>query len=120
MSEIWKPSALPPKPNFRRTPDSRDPIKIRLPTPQLRLRLNVTLVSERRFPRPQHVAHRIARDPQIARDLPDRLALDKMLAPYSAHRLHNQHPPTPAPAQSRQPNNPGSGGSIFHAETHSR
>src|SRR3954468_23186963 len=36
-----------------------------------------TLVSERRFPRPQHLAHRIARDPQIARDLLDRLALDK-------------------------------------------
>jgi hypothetical protein len=36
---------------------------------------------------------RDARHLQVPRDLPDRLAFDKMLAPNPADRLHCQHPP---------------------------
>jgi hypothetical protein len=46
----------------------------------------------------QHAVH----DPAMlfaSRDFLDRLALDKMLAPYPTDRLHNQHPPPPAHAK---------------------
>ena len=46
------------------------------------------------------LAHCVARQLQVARDLPDRLALNEMLAPYPTDRLHNQHPPPPASRQS--------------------
>src|ERR1019366_9555306 len=104
------------------------PIQIGLPTSQFGLRLNVTLIGKRRLPRAQNLAHGVARHPQVARDLLDRLALGKMFPPYPPDRLHNQHPPTPASERSRQPSNQRSGGqfwtpiprlrgSIFHAET---
>jgi hypothetical protein len=63
--------------------------------------------------RPQDLANRIAGQSQIASDLFDRFALNKVLAPYPSDRLHNQHPPPPASRQSGQPNKPIIGGSIW-------
>jgi hypothetical protein len=48
---------------------------------------DVPLVLERRLARPQNLADRIAGHLQVPRDLPDRLAFDKMLAPNPADRL---------------------------------
>ena len=56
------------------------------------------------------------RDAQVACDLLDRLAVNRVLTPYSTDRLHNQHPPPPASCQSRQPNKSKIGGSILDAD----
>src|SRR3954466_3251754 len=61
----------------------------------------------------QDLANCVARQPQVASDLPDRPALDKVFAPYSTDRLHNQHLPPPASRQSRQPINRKSGGQFW-------
>jgi hypothetical protein len=53
-------------------------------------------VRERGCSRSQNLAHRVARHLQLAHDLLNRLAPDKVLAPDPADRLHNQHPPPPA------------------------
>ena len=66
------------------------------PPPQLRPRLDVPLVLERCLPRPQHLADRVPGHLQVPGDLLDRLALEEMLAPNPANRLHCQHPPPPA------------------------
>ena len=70
-------------------------LEIGLPAPELGPRLHLTLVSKRGLARAQHLANRVARDLQVAGDLLDRLALDQMLPPYPADRLHNQHPRRP-------------------------
>src|SRR5438477_1012034 len=72
------------------------PVKIGVPQPQLRPRLYYPHVRERGCSRSQNLAHRIARHLQLAHDLLDRLAPDKVLTPDPADRLHNQHPPPPA------------------------
>src|SRR6516165_9059647 len=71
------------------------PIEIGLPPSQPGPRLDLPLVRKRCLPRAQDLADRIARDLQVTGDLLDRLALDQMLAPYPADRLHNQHPRHP-------------------------
>ncbi len=72
------------------------PIKIDVPRPQLRPRLHHPDVLERGRSRTQNLAHRVPRHLQLAHDLLDRLASDKVLAPDPPDRLHNQHPPPPA------------------------
>src|SRR5205085_7925911 len=67
-----------------------------VPQPQLRPRLYYPHVRERGRSRPQNLAHPVARHLQLAHDLLDRLAPDKVLTPDPADRLHNQHPPPPA------------------------
>ena len=94
----------------------QQPIKFLFPSAQLRARLHLALIGKRRLLRPQNLPNRVAGQPQVAGDLLDRLALDKMLAPYPTDRLHNQHPPPPASRQSRQPNKPKIGGSILDAD----
>lgn len=44
----------------------------------------------------RHFVNRVARDPQLARDLLDRFTLDKMATPKPAGPLHNQYPRTSA------------------------
>src|SRR5262249_41372466 len=70
--------------------------EVRRPSAELRPRLHLPLVLEGRLFRAQHLAHRVPRYPQLPRHLPDRLALQKVLAPYPTDRLHRQHPPRPA------------------------
>src|SRR5262249_46513051 len=65
----------------------------RTPPPQLRTRLNLALVPELRLTRAQHLAHDLARNPQIPRDRLDRLPLNQMRAPDLRNRLHDQHSP---------------------------
>ena len=106
------------QPFARRVPDvlRQQPVELRLPAPELGARLNLPLIRKRRLPRPQHLANRVARYLQVARDLLDRLALDQMLASYPADRLHNQHPPPPTSYRSRQPSRPRFRGSILDAD----
>ena len=59
---------------------------------QLPMRLLGPLIVERGLARPQNLAHRVARQPQLPRDRPGALALRKMLSPDLRNRLHNQHP----------------------------
>jgi hypothetical protein len=86
------------------------------PRPELRPRLDLAVIRKRCLPRSQDPPHSVARQMQGPRDLLDRLPLAQMLAPYPSDRLHNQHPPPPAPRQSRQPIKPRIGGSILHAD----
>src|SRR5262249_14129845 len=51
------------------------------PATQLRSRLDFTFVLKASLSRSQDLAHRIARHPEIPRDLLDRLALDQALTP---------------------------------------
>ena len=64
------------------------------PSAQLRSRLDLTFVLERRLSRPQHLADRVPGHLQVPGDLLDRLALEEMLAPNPPNRLHCQHSPT--------------------------
>jgi len=95
----------------------QQPIEFPFPSSQLRARLHLALIGKRRVVRPQNFPNRIAGKLQGAGDLPDRLTLDKMLAPYPTDRLHNQHPPPPASRQSGHPIKPENGGSILDADT---
>ena len=70
-------------------------IQLIRPRTQLGSRLGPQVVAECRRIRPDHLAHRVARDLQIPLDRLDRLALDKMLTPNPRNRLHNQHPRHP-------------------------
>src|SRR5439155_2641241 len=102
------------------------------PPAQLRPRLDVPVVRERRRPRPHHLADRIPRHAEIPSDLLDRLALEKIFTPNPANRLHRQHPPLPASDPTRAAHHaswqggqlwtpiPPIRGSRLHAETQSR
>jgi len=69
-------------------------VELSRPSSQLRPRLDGALVFERRLPGSQHLADRVPGHPEVPRNLPDRLALDEVLAPNPRNRLHDQHPPT--------------------------
>jgi hypothetical protein len=106
------------QPLSRRRFDVRrqQPIELLFPSSEFRARLHLTLIRKRRLVRAQDLTNRIAGQPQVACDLLDRLALDKILAPYPTDRRHNQHPPPPASCQSRQPNKSKIAGSILDAD----
>src|ERR1700738_4534900 len=72
------------------------PVEIAVPCSQLRPRLHHPHVLKGRRSRSQNLPHRVPRHLQLTRDLLDRLALNTVLAPDPADRLHNQHPPSPA------------------------
>jgi hypothetical protein len=103
-------------------------VELRRPSPELRPRLDLALVLERRLARSQHPPDRVAGDPEVPGDLPDRLALDEVLAPYPRNRLHDQHPLTTRSESKREACDgytsggqfwtpiPRLRGSIFHAE----
>src|SRR5262249_7224940 len=87
------------------------------PSTQLRSRLDIPLVLECGGARPQYFADRIAGHLQVPCNLPDGLALDEMLAPNSADRLHCQHSPSlSAPNRSKQRIRPIFRGSILDAD----
>src|SRR5438477_9465438 len=93
-------------------------IELGRPPPQLRPRLNVTLVLERCLPRPQYLADRVPGHLQIPGNLPDRLALDKVLAPNPAKSSPlSAFPPTTCSNQSKQRIRPDCRGSILDADT---
>ena len=62
------------------------------PRPDLRLRLNPTLILKRRLARTNDLPHDLPRNAQLAADRLDRLPLDKLGAADLRNRLHNQHP----------------------------
>ena len=102
------------------------------PRPQLRQRLDLALVAVRGLITPNHLAHRVLRNPQIPCDLLDRNAPHQMIPTDPRNRLHNQHlPHLVCPNNevcSRAQNQGGqfwtpitpNRGSIFHAEQHSQ
>ncbi len=111
-------------------PDQREPLARRLlavlleqafqilrPAPEFGPRLNLALIIEGCLARAQYLADRIARKPQLARNLLDRFAFDKMLTPNPANCLHNQHPRPPA-CQCNTGSSSGQpvGGSILEAD----
>lgn len=55
---------------------------------------DLPVVLEQGLPGSQHLADRVPRHPQVPDDLLDRLALEEMLAPNPANRVHCQHSPT--------------------------
>src|SRR5215472_11288014 len=67
-------------------------IKLRDISPQSRLRLNPPLVAKLDRRTPDHLAHRLPRDPQLANDLADRLFIDPERPPDPANRFHRHHP----------------------------
>ena len=105
----------------------QQPIDVSRPSTQLRPGLDLSPIGKRHLGRSQDLAHRVTRQLQLARDLPDRLALNEMLASNPTDRPHNQLPPPPlrAKAGRRATANQGSildtdlrlRGSLFHAET---
>src|SRR5262249_55617159 len=100
-------------------------------SPQLRPRLDGSLVLEGGLSGSQYPADRVSGDPEVPCDLLDCLALDEVLAPNPRNCFHDQHPLTPAPNQSGKSARahtsggqfwtpiPRLTGSILHAETHS-
>ena len=62
------------------------------PDAKPRHRLPGSLVTKLRRPRPDDFPHHLARNPQLAADLLDRLPLQKIGPTYFGDRLHNQHP----------------------------
>ena len=68
--------------------------RVLCPSPELRSWLNVSFVLEGCCTRPQHPTDRVPGHLQVPRNLLDRLALDEVLAPDPADRLHCQHSPT--------------------------
>ena len=103
-------------------------VELSRPSPQLRPRLDGPLVLERRLTRPQYLANRVPGHPEVPGDLPDRLALDEVLAPNPRNRLHDQHSLTTRFESKREACNghtsggqfwtpiPRLRGSILHAE----
>ncbi len=63
------------------------------PRPKLRHRLDLALVAERGLITPNHLAHRVLRNPQIPGDLLDRNTPHQMIPTDPRNRLHNQHLP---------------------------
>src|SRR6516162_4814309 len=102
-------------------------IKLRDISPQSRLRLNPPLVAKLGRRTPDHLAHRLPRDPQLANDLADRLFIDPERPPDPANRFHRHHPRPRSPKhnQGEHLTIPGVGrysmlitpraGSLFHA-----
>ena len=100
------------------------------PRPKLRQRLDLALVAERGLITPNHLAHRVLRNPQIPGYLLDRNTPHQMIPTDPRNRLHNQHlPHLVCPNNevcSRAQNQGGqfwtpitpNRGSIFHAEQH--
>jgi hypothetical protein len=77
-------------------------VELRRPSPELRPWLDLALVLERCLPRAEHPPDRIARHPQVPRNLLDRLALDEVLAPNPRNCLHDQHPLTTRSGSKRE------------------
>ena len=63
------------------------------PRPQLRQRLDLARVAVRGLITPNHLAHRVLRNPQIPGDLLDRNTPHQMIPTDPRNRLHNQHLP---------------------------
>ena len=77
------------------------PLPLLHPRAQLRQRLNPALVAKRRLVAAHHLAHRVARQPQLPRNLLDRHALPQVFASDPRNRLHNQHLPPPRSSNQR-------------------
>ena len=71
-----------------------------LPRPDLRQRLNGSLIGELRRTGPDHLAHRVPRYSQLPADLLDRLLVLKIRPPDLRYRLHDQHPTLCSPMTS--------------------
>ena len=91
-------------------------IKFVGPLPELRARLDFTLVFEGRLTRPQHFGDRVPRHPQVPRDLLDRLALKKCSRRIRPIVSTVSIPPPPASNQSEQRIRPIRRGAILHAD----
>jgi len=101
-------AALVAKPSQHlENPDQREPLARRLlavfleqafqvfrPATAFGARLDRSLIIEGGLPRAQNLADPIPRNLQIAGNLLDRFAFDRMSAPDPANRLHNQHSPS--------------------------
>src|SRR5512143_4336259 len=91
---LKQPDQRQPLPRGLRLVCRQHAVEIGLPRPELGPRLDLALILEGGGPGPQHPAHGVARHLEVAGDLLDPLALDVILPPDPADRLHNQHPPT--------------------------
>ena len=69
-------------------------VQLGSPGIDLRTRLRGAVIGELGRARPDNLAHRVPRNPQLAANLLDRLAFDEMRTPDLRDRLHNQHPLT--------------------------
>ncbi len=93
------------------------PIEISAPIFELRRQLNLAIVGKRRLLRAKDLANRVPRNPQVPGDLLDRLALEEMLPPDPADRLHNDNPNHPLSTRAGRLPELRLRGSILHAET---
>ena len=84
------------------------------PGPELPLRLNLALVGELGRAGSEHLADRVARNAQLARDPLDPLAVLEMLETDPTNRLHTRHPRTLPKNRKDQPE-PITGGLTFNA-----
>ena len=70
----------------------QQPIELVLPGAELRSRLHAALVLEGGLLGPQNLPNNLPRQIQLAADLLDRLAVNKIRTADLGDRLHNQHP----------------------------
>jgi hypothetical protein len=107
------PTVIPKRPELFENPDAGQSLALGLagirgqhlvervfPGANLRLRLDGPLVGMLGHPRPDHLAHRVPRHPQIPADLLDALLLLKIRPPDLRDRHHNQHPTLCSPISS--------------------
>jgi len=71
----------------------KQPLELFRPSAELRSGLDLTLIPKGGLARPQNLADRVPGDMQVPREPLDRLALEEMLPPNPANRLHRQHAP---------------------------
>jgi hypothetical protein len=91
------PHQRQPVPRRPRRIGRQQTVELVAPGPDLRLRLNLALVVERRRLGPQDLAHRVARNVQVPADLLDRPAPHEELAANPRNRVHALHPPPAHP-----------------------
>lgn len=89
---IQRNEALRDAPGWLALVCRQQPVKFVLPRTNLGKRLRLPLVAELGRIRPEHLAHDLALQHQLATDGLDRLALDKICPADLRNRLHDQHP----------------------------
>ena len=80
----------------------QQPVQLSLPRANPRQRLLLPFIGKTRLARSDDLAHCVARNMQLPRDLLDGLALHEICPTNPCNRIHALHPPTARQIQNRQ------------------